>query len=63
MRNSRRGSVTDKGKTPDAAIFVAWLAVSIPAAWGVYNTVLNALKLFQQPTALSSPRADAPKKK
>jgi hypothetical protein len=28
-------------------IFLAWLAVSIPAAWGVYNTVLNACKLFQ----------------
>jgi hypothetical protein len=48
--------VTDKGKTPAAAIFVAWFAVSIPAAWGVYNTVLNALKLFQHPAAVSAPQ-------
>jgi hypothetical protein len=30
-----------------ATIALAWLIVCIPAAWGVYNTVLNALKLFR----------------
>jgi hypothetical protein len=34
-------------RTPISVIAIAWLAVSLPALWGVYNTVLNALKLFQ----------------
>jgi len=38
--------VTEEKKTSPAAIFIAWLIVSIPTAWGVYNTVLNAMKLF-----------------
>jgi hypothetical protein len=38
---------TNEKKTSQALIFAAWLLVSIPAAWGVYNTLLNALKLFQ----------------
>jgi hypothetical protein len=38
--------INEKGTSP-ALIFAAWLVVSIPAAWGVYYTVLNALKLFQ----------------
>jgi len=28
-------------------LIVLWLIVGIPLAWGVYNTLLNALKLFQ----------------
>jgi len=39
--------VNDKEKTPSALIWAAWLVVSIPAVWGVYNTVLNAMKLLQ----------------
>ena len=39
--------VEEKRETSSAMILLAWLVVSIPAAWGVYNTVLNALKLFQ----------------
>lgn len=35
---------TDK-KTPPVLIFLAWLVVGIPAGWGIYNTLLNALKL------------------
>jgi len=34
-------------KSSPALIALAWLVVSIPAAWGVYNTVLNAMKLFR----------------
>jgi hypothetical protein len=26
---------------------VLWLIVGVPLAWGVYNTLLNAMKLFQ----------------
>jgi hypothetical protein len=28
-------------------LVLAWGFVGIPLAWGVYETVLNALKLFQ----------------
>jgi hypothetical protein len=35
-------------KTSSAAsIFVAWLVVGLPLGWGVYNTLLGAMKLFQ----------------
>jgi hypothetical protein len=34
-------------KSPAAAILLAWLLVGIPLGWGIYNTVLNSLKLFQ----------------
>ena len=39
--------VTNENKTSSALILAAWFVVSIPAAWGIYNTLLNALKLFQ----------------
>jgi hypothetical protein len=38
---------TNENKTSAILILAAWLLVSIPAAWGVYYTLLNALKLFQ----------------
>ena len=28
------------------AIALAWMVVTLPAAWGVYNTVLRAIRLF-----------------
>jgi hypothetical protein len=39
--------VTDENKTSPMLIVAAWFVVSIPAAWGIYYTLLNALKLFQ----------------
>jgi hypothetical protein len=39
--------VTNENKTSPTIILAAWLVVSIPAAWGVYYTLMNALKLFQ----------------
>jgi hypothetical protein len=33
-------------KTSVAMVLFAWLVVGVPAGWGVYNTVLNAKKLF-----------------
>jgi hypothetical protein len=30
-----------------AAILLAWLVVGVPLGWGVYNTLLSSLKLFQ----------------
>lgn len=33
-------------KSSPLLVVVAWAVVSIPLAWGVYNTALNAAKLF-----------------
>jgi len=33
------------GSSP-VSIALAWLVVVLPAAWGVYNTVLRAARLF-----------------
>ncbi len=41
-------------KSSAATILLAWLLVSIPLGWGVYNTVLNSLKLFQNAPAAHS---------
>jgi hypothetical protein len=38
--------MSEQKKTSALAIAVAWLIVGIPAGWGVYNTALNARKLF-----------------
>jgi hypothetical protein len=40
--------VTNENKTSSIRILTAWLLVSIPAAWGIYYTLMNALKLFFQ---------------
>jgi hypothetical protein len=36
----------EEKRTSTALIFGAWFVVMVPTAWGVYNTVLNAMKLF-----------------
>lgn len=36
----------ERGGTPLALLIVAWAAVGLPLAWGVWKTVENALKLF-----------------
>jgi hypothetical protein len=38
--------MSEQKKTSALAIAIAWLIVGIPACWGVYNTALNAQKLF-----------------
>ena len=43
-------------KTSPALVAVAWAVVSIPLVWGIYNTALNASKLFTSP----APAATAP---
>jgi hypothetical protein len=35
-----------EGRTPLWLLAVAWAAVSLPLAWGVWMTLLGALKLF-----------------
>jgi hypothetical protein len=34
-------------KSPAGLILLAWLVVGIPLGWGVYNTFLGSMKLFQ----------------
>lgn len=46
-------------KSPAAAILFAWLLVGLPLGWGVYNTVLSSMKLFQGATA-QAPAPAAP---
>jgi MFS family permease len=43
---SMAGAGVSAEATPAAKVFLAWLAVGIPLAWGVYRTVLTAAKLF-----------------
>jgi hypothetical protein len=38
--------VEEKPSSP-ALISAAWFVVLIPTAWGIYNTLLSAMKLFQ----------------
>jgi hypothetical protein len=47
-------------KSSPAMILVAWALVGVPLAWGVYNTLLNSMKLFQAP--VSVPASTAPTK-
>ncbi len=37
----------ERATTSPLSIALAWLVVVLPAAWGVYNTVLRAAKLFE----------------
>lgn len=39
--------MAEEKHTSSALIIGAWIIVLIPTAWGVYNTWLNAMKLFQ----------------
>jgi hypothetical protein len=34
-------------KSSGFSLLLAWLIVGVPLAWGVYNTLLNSMKLFQ----------------
>jgi len=33
-------------RTSSFTVLLAWVAVGIPLSWGVYKTVLSAMKLF-----------------
>jgi hypothetical protein len=35
------------GRSSPVTVFLAWAAVGIPLAWGVYVTLVNAAKFFQ----------------
>jgi hypothetical protein len=47
--------MTEVKKSSAAVILLAWLVVSIPLGWGVYNTARNAMKLFQPATTTTAP--------
>ena len=49
-------------KSSPAMILLAWVLVGVPLTWGVYNTLLNSMKLFQAPAAPAAPAAGAPTK-
>lgn len=34
-------------KSSKFSILLAWLLVGVPLGWGVYNTLLSSMKLFQ----------------
>ena len=36
-----------EGKTSPAALAIAWIWVGVPLAWGVSQTFIKALALFQ----------------
>jgi hypothetical protein len=43
-------------KSSPAAILLAWLLVCVPLGWGVYNTILNSMKLVQTaPASTAAP--------
>ena len=38
--------MSEKVTSSPLSIALSWAVVILPAAWGVYNTVLRAVKLF-----------------
>ena len=43
-------------KSSVGMIVLAWLIVGVPLGWGVYNTLLSSMKLFQA-TTVATPTA------
>jgi hypothetical protein len=40
-------------KTSPLAIAIAWLIVTIPLGWGVYESVVKSLPLFQMSSGIA----------
>jgi hypothetical protein len=56
---SERKTATER-KTPAGLIAAAWIVVSLPLVWGLYNTALGAARLFTHlnepvPTQVKAP--------
>jgi hypothetical protein len=45
----------NRQKSSAAIVVFAWLLVRIPLGWGVHNTLLASMKLFQSPPAATVP--------
>lgn len=39
--------MTESGKSSPISLALAWLAVGIPLAWGVSQTIIKSLALFK----------------
>jgi len=54
--------MSQEKRTSTVLVIAAWAAVTIPAAWGIYNTALNAAKLFgtAEQSGSSIPAASRP---
>jgi hypothetical protein len=54
----------DTKQSSPVLILAAWVLVGVPLTWGVYNTLLNSMKLFQAPATVpvSAPSNGAPTK-
>ena len=39
--------MTEAGKSSPVALALAWLAVGIPLAWGVSQTIVKSMALFK----------------
>jgi hypothetical protein len=39
--------MNESGKSSPVALALAWLAVGVPLAWGVWQTLMKSLALFQ----------------
>jgi hypothetical protein len=39
--------MSETGKSSPVALTLAWLAVGIPLAWGVWQTLMKSLALFK----------------
>lgn len=48
-------------KSSAALVLSAWLLVGVPLGWGVYNTLLSSMKLFQAAPAHQAAPAPATK--
>ena len=42
---SERNTPTES-RTPASLVAAAWIVVTLPLAWGLYNTALGAARLF-----------------
>jgi hypothetical protein len=47
-------------KSQPLLIAASWMIVLIPLAWGVVQSVVKSLPLFQMPTAAALPSSSAP---
>ena len=39
--------MTESGKSSPVALVLAWLAVGVPLAWGVSQTIVKSMALFR----------------
>ena len=47
MENREEVRVDNGKRTSAATVALAWLLVGVPLAWGVYQTFIKSLALFQ----------------